>query len=153
MNPISKLCAVEDILLARDISNKDRLFDEVARHFEQRHGLPAKQSADSLNAREALGSTAVGNGVAIPHARLAGLQHVVAAFIRPKVPIPFDAPDRKPVSDILVLLVPEEALQEHLQVLAGIAHLFSERRFRDQLHSCGSPLEVSRIFSDWPAKG
>ena len=153
MNLIAKLCPVEDILLARDISNKGRLFDEVARHFEQRHGLPARESVESLAAREALGSTAVGNGVAIPHARMSGLQHVVAAFIRPKVPIPFDAPDRKPVSDILVLLVPEDALQEHLQVLAGIAHLFSERRFRDQLQSCGTPLEVSRIFSEWLSQG
>jgi len=151
MNLIAKLCPAEDILLARDIPNKTRLFDEVARHFEQRHGLPARESADGLNAREALGSTGVGNGVAIPHARITGLQNVVAAFIRPRMPIPFDAPDRKPVSDVLVLLVPEDAVQEHLQVLADIAHLFSDRRFREQLQRCATPAEVSRIFSEWPS--
>ncbi|HEY8027658.1 MAG TPA: PTS sugar transporter subunit IIA [Burkholderiaceae bacterium] len=153
MNQIAKLCPAEDILLARDIRNKGQLFDVVARHFEQRHGLSVKDVDDSLNAREALGSTGVGNGVAIPHARMAGLQHVVAAFVRPKVAIAFDAPDRKPVSDVLVLLVPEEALQEHLQILADIAHLFSDRRFRDQLQACAGPDEVSRIFRDWPSKG
>jgi PTS system nitrogen regulatory IIA component len=152
MNLIAKLCPAEDILLARDIPNKARLFDEAARHFEQRHGLPAREVVDSLKTREALGSTGVGNGVAIPHARMAGLPHVVAAFIRLKTPIQFDAPDRKPVSDVLVLLVPAEAMHEHLQVLADIAHLFSDRRFRDQLHLCAAPADVSRIFSDWPSK-
>lgn len=152
MNLIAQLCPAEDILLARDIASKVKLFDEVARHFEQRHGLPARDSVASLSAREALGSTGVGNGVAIPHARIAGLHKVVAAFVRPKVPIPFDAPDRKPVSDLLVLLVPEEALQEHLQILADIAYLFSDRRFREQLQLCVGPEDVSRIFRDWSSK-
>ncbi|MBB3214529.1 PTS system nitrogen regulatory IIA component [Herbaspirillum sp. Sphag1AN] len=153
MNLIATLCPVEDILLGRDIANKSRLFDDVARHLQERHGLPSAALIDSLNAREALGSTAVGHGLAIPHARIAGLQKVVAVFVRPRTPIAFDAPDRKPVSDILVLLVPEQAQQEHLQILASIAQMFSDRPLREQLRAATNAAEVSRLFSQWQAPG
>jgi len=151
MNLIATLCPVEDILLARDMANKSRLFDAIAQHVEQRHGLLARDTVDSLCAREALGSTAVGNGLAIPHARIAGLQQVLAVFVRPRIAIAFDAPDRKPVSEVFALLVPEEALQQHLQILADIAYLFSDRRFRDQLRLCSTAEQVSRLFCDWPS--
>jgi nitrogen PTS system EIIA component len=150
MNPIAELLSADDILLECDITSKSRLFDEVGRHLQQRHGLPQAQVVESLNAREDFGSTAVGNGVAIPHARIAGLHQAVAVFIRPKLPMQFDSPDRKPVSDILALLVPEHATEQHLQILAGIAHLFSDRRFREELRCCSKPSDVCRLFSDWP---
>ena len=153
MNLIATLCPVEDILLGRDLATKSRLFDDVARHLQERHGLPSAALIDSLNAREVLGSTGVGHGLAIPHARIAGLQKVVAVFVRPRTPIAFDAPDRKPVSEVLVLLVPEQAQQEHLQILASIAQMFSDRPLREQLRAAGTAAEVSRIFSQWQAPG
>ena len=149
MSLIASLCAVEDILLGGDISSKSRLFEVLARHVEQRYGLPARDIVENLSGREALGSTALGNGVAIPHARITGIDKVIAVFMRPKKPMPFDAPDRKPVSDVFVLLVPDDAQQEHLLVLADIARLFSDRRFREQLKLCGSAAAVSRILCDW----
>ena len=149
MNLIATLCPLEDILLGRDIANKNRLFDEIAHHVQQRYGLSERDTFENLSAREALGSTAVGYGVAIPHARMAGLDQLVAVFIRPVSPIPFDAPDRKPVSAVFALLVPEQAQQEHLYALADCARLFSERSFREQLGACTNAAEVSRIFSDW----
>lgn len=151
MNLIATLCPVEDILLGCDIASKSRLFNEVARHLQERHGLPSAALIDALNAREALGSTAIGQGLAIPHARMVGLHNVVAVFVRPRTPIAFDAPDRKPVSDVLVLLVPEQAQQEHLQILASIAQMFSDRQLREQLHTATNAVEVSRIFSQWQA--
>ena len=153
MNLIASLCPVEDILLGRDIPNKSRLFDEIARHVEQRHGLPARDTVENLSAREALGSTAVGHGVAIPHARIGGLDKLIAVFVRPTSAIAFDAPDRKPVSAVLALLVPEQSLQEHLQVLAECARLFSERSFREQLGACANAAEVGRLFRDWSPSG
>lgn len=151
MNLISQLLSAADILLERDITSKSRLFSEVGRHFQQRYGLAPEQAVEGLSTREALGSTALGNGVAIPHARIAGLHQVLAAFIRPALPMQFDAPDRKPVSNFLVLLVPEEATEQHLQILADIAHLFSDRYFREQLQRCSTPNDVCQLFCDWPS--
>ncbi len=89
-------------------------------------GLPQAQVVESLNAREKLGSTGLGQGVALPHARIKNLPQAVAAFVRPKLPIPFDAPDAKPVWAMLVLLVPEHATEEHLQILAELAQMFGD---------------------------
>ena len=76
---------------------------------------------DSLFAREKLGSTGLGQGIAIPHGRIKGLKDALGAFVRPRQPIPFDAPDGKPVSLVFVLLVPEQATEKHLQILSELA--------------------------------
>src|SRR5262249_48601182 len=89
-----------------------------------------------LSARERLGSTALGCGVAIPHARLKALSRPVAAFVRTALPGSFDAPDGKPVGDMLVLLLPWAATQEHLVILPEVAAMFSDKQFRDHLRAC-----------------
>lgn len=150
MNPIAQLLSPEDILLDVDASSKKRVFEEVGRLFERRHGLAQAQVVDSLSAREKLGSTGLGHGVAIPHARIKGLPKAVAAIVRTRLPIPFDAPDGKPVSDMVVLLVPEQATEEHLQILAWIAQVFADRQFRQRLRMCVDAASVSRLFADWP---
>ena len=99
--------------------------------------------------REALGSTGLGRGVAIPHARVKGLQRAVAVFARFGTAIAFDAPDSKPVSDMLVLLVPERANDEHLKVLALVAEMFCDTCFRESLCSLADPSEVHRLFATW----
>jgi PTS system nitrogen regulatory IIA component len=78
------------------------------------------------------------------------LQQAVAAFARTKVAIPFDAPDGKPVSQFMTLLVPAQATERHLQLLANVAELFSDRGFREQLRKCTEPAAVSRLFAAWP---
>jgi nitrogen PTS system EIIA component len=150
MNLIAQLLSPEDILLDVDASSKKRVFEEVGRLFERRHGLAQAQVVDSLSAREKLGSTGLGHGVAIPHARIKGLPKAVAAIVRTRLPIPFDAPDGKPVSDMVVLLVPEQATEEHLQILAWIAQVFADRQFRQRLRMCVDAASVSRLFADWP---
>ena len=97
-----------------------------------------------------LGSTGFGLGIALPHARIKSLPQPVAAFVRLKLPIPFDAPDAKPVSHMVIFLVPEHATEHHLQMLAEIAQMFGDRHCREQLRSCDSPDAVCRLFSDWP---
>ena len=150
MRTIGQLLSPADILLDLDVSTKKRVFEEVGRLFEQRHGLPRAQVVEGLTARETLGSTGLGLGIALPHARIKNLPQPLAAFVRLKLPIPFDAPDAKPVSYLVIFLAPEHATEHHLQMLAEIAQMFADRHFREQMRSCDNPDAVCRLFSDWP---
>src|SRR5207302_6507782 len=87
---------------------KKRLFEQAGLLFENHHGLARSLVFDSLFARERLGSTGLGQGVAIPHGRIKGLKEALGAFWRLAQPLPFDAPDGNPVSLVFVLLVPED---------------------------------------------
>ncbi len=88
---------------------------------------------DALMARERLGSTAVGHGVALPHARLEGIEAPIGLLMGLNESIDFEASDGEPVKLIFALLVPEEATEAHLQILAGLAKLFSNEQFRQAL--------------------
>ena len=148
-NPIGDLLSHEDIILDLDADSKNQAFDAIADFLGRCHGLDAEQVRVGLTEREALGSTGLGRGVAIPHARVKGLQGAVAVFARLGTPIAFDAPDRKPVSDLLVLLVPERATDEHLKILALVAEMFCDTCFRESLRSLADPSDVYRLFSTW----
>jgi len=93
---------------------------------------------DALVSRERLGSTALGQGIAVPHGRIAALDHSVAAMITLTEGIEFDAPDEQPVDIIFALLVPEESTDEHLQILSDMAEKFSDSKITDALRKCGS---------------
>jgi len=134
-NAIAAILSLQDVLLDLDALTKERALEEVARFIARRQGLREADVHSSLVEREKVGSTALGFGVAIPHARVTGLSRPVAAFVRTKSPIPFGAPDDKPVSDLLVLLVPSEAADEHLQLLAEVAEMLSDRKLRDSLRT------------------
>jgi PTS system nitrogen regulatory IIA component len=149
MNIIAGLLLPEDVLLDLDISSKSQLFDDIGRHMERQHGLPQDLVAMGLARREEVGSTGLGEGVAIPHARVANLDRIQVAYLRLHRPLPFDAADGKPVSDILVLLVPKQAAEEHLTVLADATRMLSVPRFRAQLHLCKKPLEVTQLVATW----
>jgi PTS system nitrogen regulatory IIA component len=146
---IADLLLPEDILLDVEVSSKSQLIDEIGRHMQRAHAMAQEWIALGLSQREQIGSTGLGEGVAIPHARVRNLDRVLVAYIRPKLPIPFDSPDGKPVSDVLVLLVPHHATEEHLTILAEAAQMLSDRRLRDRLHLCGHPLQVKRLFEAW----
>jgi PTS system nitrogen regulatory IIA component len=150
MRTIGQLLSPADILLDLDVSTKKRVFEEVGRLFEQRQRLPRAQVVEGLTAREALGSTGLGLGIALPHARIKNLLQPAAAFVRLKLPIPFDAPDAKPVSHMVIFLAPEHATEHHLQMLAEIAQMFGDERFRERMRSCNDPDALCRLFSDWP---
>ena len=87
--------------------------------------------------------------MAIPHGRIKGLKEATAALVRLKEPIPFDAPDGKPVGLIFVLLVPERATDLHLQILSELAQMFSDRAFRERLAACATPAEAHRLVTTW----
>ena len=141
-NALAGVLAAEDILLDCDATTRERAFACVATALGSHHGLAAQDIVEGLETREALGSTALGQGVAIPHARLTGLKRAIAAFVRLRAAIPFDAPDGKPVSSLLVLLVPEGATDAHLELLAQAATLFCDRAFRDRLSRCAAAPEI-----------
>jgi PTS system nitrogen regulatory IIA component len=139
MNTVSQLITPSDVLLRLDASSGRELFEAVAKHCEAAHQLVARQIADALIAREKLGSTGLGKAVAIPHARIKGLTLPVGTFARPVRPIAFGAPDGKPVEYFFVLLVPEKATEQHLQILAVMAEMLADDKYRAGLGSCAGP--------------
>jgi PTS system nitrogen regulatory IIA component len=149
VNVIAKLLTRGDICLDVDVSEKQQMFDQIGLLMEHHHGLAYDFVVRGLARREAAGSTGLGQGVAIPHVRLKGLSQSQAVYLRPQQPMPFDAPDGMPVTDFLVLLVPEPASNEHLEILAEAARLFSDSRFREQLRACADAGEVIRLFGGW----
>ena len=149
MNRIAPLLPEAYILLDVDAATKKRLFEQIAQLFEEHAKLSAPAVLACLSARERLGSTGLGQGIAIPHGRLKGLKQAVGAFVRPRHPIPFDAPDGKPVTQVFVLLVPEQATDEHLQLLSELAEMFSAREFRDRIGAATDAAGVHGLFENW----
>lgn len=151
MNPIAPLLCPERIRIDLGASTRSRVFEEVGQIFAATSGLDAVHVAKALAERELLGSTGLGHGIALPHARVKGLHQPLAAFMRLCSPIPFETPDGKPVSDLLVLLVPEHATEAHLELLAEVAQIFADQRFRDHLRDQGDAAGVQQAFAAWPA--
>ena len=149
MNLISKILLPGNILLDNESSSKKRVFERVGLLFENNQQIARSTVFDSLFAREKLGSTGLGQGVAIPHGRIAKLREATAAFVKTGNPIPFDAPDGQPVNMIFVLLVPERATDLHLQILGELAQMFSDPQFRDQLNACNDPAAIHQLFYHW----
>ncbi|MEO8755144.1 MAG: PTS sugar transporter subunit IIA [Casimicrobiaceae bacterium] len=151
MNQIAELLPPANIALDLDVASKPRLFEAAGALFAAGSGLDAAVVASSLAAREKLGSTGLGQGIAIPHGRIKGLKEARGAFLRLKQPVPFDAPDGKPVSQVFVLLVPEQATDLHLQLLSELAQMFSEKAFRERLASAADAADLVRLFQAWEA--
>jgi PTS system nitrogen regulatory IIA component len=149
MNLVSKLLAPSNIVVALEASSKKRVFEQAGLLFENHQHISRSQVFDSLFAREKLGSTGLGQGVAIPHGRIKGLKEAVGAFLRLSAPVQFDAPDGKPVSLLFVLLVPEQATEHHLQILSELAQMFSDKAFRDSLSGAPDTGSIFGLFSNW----
>ena len=151
MNLIAKLLPPSNIQAGLEASSKKRVFEQAGLLFENYQGIGRSTVFDSLFAREKLGSTGLGQGVAIPHGRIKGLKEAVGAFLRLAAPVQFDAPDGKPVQLLFVLLVPEQATEQHLQILSELAQMFSDRTFREQLTAAADAAAIHALFSDWQA--
>lgn len=149
MNLIAKLLAPANILLDLEVSSKKRMFEQVGLLFENNQGIARSLVFDSLFARERLGSTGLGQGVAIPHGRIKGLRESVGAFVRLQTPVAFDAPDGQPVNLIFVLLVPEQATEQHLQILSELAQMFSDKGFRQELSEAANPEALHQLITAW----
>ena len=147
MKLLSRILPVENIVLELAVTSKKRVFEQAGLLFENRHGLERAAVYESLFARERLGSTGLGAGIAVPHGRVKGLKQSVAAFFRLAKPIAFEAPDGQPVSQLLFLLAPENAAQQHLDILAEVAQLFSDDTFRLTLARETDSTAVHRLLT------
>jgi PTS system nitrogen regulatory IIA component len=149
MNLVAKLLPPGNVVLDMTVSSKKRLFEQVGLLIENHHGIARNVVFDSLFDRERLGSTGLGQGVAIPHGRLKGLKEALGAFVRLAQPVPFDAPDGKPVSLVFALLVPEQATDKHLQILSELAQMFSDRSLREALAGAPDAATLHHLVSAW----
>jgi PTS system nitrogen regulatory IIA component len=149
MNLIAPLLPEANVLADLDVSSKKRVFEQVGLLFENSIHVARSIVFDSLFAREKLGSTGLGQGVAIPHGRIKGMKEAAGALVRLKEPIPFEAPDGQNVSLIFVLLVPDRATDVHLQILSELAQMFSDRALRERLLAAGSTAELHHLVATW----
>ena len=149
MNLIAKLLPSSNVAIAVEASSKKRAFEQAGLMFENNQGIARSLVFDSLFAREKLGSTGLGQGIAIPHGRIKGLREAVGGFIRLSTPVQFDAPDGKPVSLLFILLVPEQATEHHLQILSELAQMFSDKPFREKLAGAADAAEAHSLFVNW----
>ncbi len=149
MNLITPLLQPVNVLADFEISSKKRLFEQAGQLFLASNGVPAAEVFESLFAREKLGSTALGYGIAIPHGRIKHLKETACAFIRLKTPTDFDAPDNLPVDLVFVLLAPAAATDQHLEILGELAAMFSDSDFRDRLRAAADASELHRLITQW----
>ena len=150
MNLLRDILPPANIRTDVEVRARKPLFEMAATLFaESMRGIDASAIVENLLARERLGSTGLGQGVAVPHARISGLSEPLGAFLRLATPLPFEAPDAVPVSLVFVLLVPEQATERHLQILAQIAEMLSDGQVREQLQTAADALAVRRLFTSW----
>jgi PTS system nitrogen regulatory IIA component len=145
---ISDLLSPERIRLDVQSSSKKRLLEliseELARNSDE---FSKREIFESLCARERMGSTGLGKGVAIPHGRVKGSRHVQASFIRLKKPVPFDAVDGEPVDLLFCLAVPEDCGEDHLRLLAQVAELFSDPDVLRELREADNSARMLQVLS------
>ena len=149
MNLVAQILPLPNVVIDMDLASKKRVFEQVGLLFENNHNIARAQVFDSLFGREKLGSTGLGQGVAIPHGRVKGLKNAVGALVRMKAPIPFDAPDGQGVGLIFILMVPDRATDLHLQILSELAEMFSDKTFREQLNAAPAASDLHALISNW----
>lgn len=149
MNRLSQILPPTQVLVSVDATSKKRAFEAAGLLFENQQGLNRTLITDSLFARERLGSTGLGHGVAIPHGRIKGLKAPMAAVFQLDSPIGFDAPDEQAVALLIFLLVPEAATQKHLEILSEIAELLGDSALRERLKSSTDASELHQLIASW----
>ena len=137
----------EEILIDVPLRDSTHALEVMARAIGARHDLDPGPVFRALSRREQAGSTGLGGGFAIPHAKIAGIDRPFTLLLRTRDPIPFKAPDGDPVSLMLAILVPQEGdRDDHLQLLALVAELFSSPRFRAQLDTGPDTAALAEAF-------
>ena len=148
---LASLLAVDRIACMDDARDRDEVLEAAARLIAAGTGIDAGDVAASLRRRERMGSTAIGDGVAIPHGRSARATTATGAFLRLSEPVDFGAPDGEPVDLVFALVVPEHFAQQHLMLLANLAEMFGDAGFRQQLRQAPDSAALYTLLSDWQA--
>lgn len=148
---IAEILSPDRVSQGHTFTSKKKALEELSNLLAR--GVPGVQAADiltSLAAREKLGSTGLGHGVAIPHGRMAGVNQSVGAFMRLKHPLDYDAHDGEPVDLVFGLLVPQGATETHLKHLAAIAEMFSDAQFCQQAREAADEGALYKLISAYP---
>jgi PTS system nitrogen regulatory IIA component len=130
------------------VTSKKRLFCDLADIARDVHGISQQDALSALQEREALGPTGVGGGIALPHARLAGLDAVHGVFIRLEQPLEFDALDRKPVDLVFALFAPEDAGVTHLKALALVSRTLRDAGLCAKLRANSDPAILYTLLTE-----
>ena len=149
MNRLAAILPAANVLVGVEATSKKRAFEHAGLLFENQHAIARGTVTDNLFARERLGSTGLGHGVAIPHGRIKGLKAPMAAVFLLQAPIGFDAPDEQAVALLIFLLVPEAATQKHLEILSEIAELLSDSTLREQLKTSTDAAGLHNLIASW----
>ncbi|SNS20806.1 PTS IIA-like nitrogen-regulatory protein PtsN [Noviherbaspirillum humi] len=149
MTNLAKILSRDNVVLDLEVSSKKRAFEQAGLIFENNCGIARCVVSDNLFARERLGSTGLGHGVAVPHGRIKGLKAPLAAFVRLKEPIPFESPDAQPVKLLVFLLIPDHVTQHHLEILSEVAEMFSDESFRATLATDPDTASVHARILAW----
>jgi len=146
---ISDLLSPEKICCDIRSSSKKRLLETISRELARNSdGLSQREIFESLCARERLGSTGLGKGVAIPHGRVKGSNDIQASFIRLKKPVSFDSIDGSPVDLLFAMAVPENCNDDHLSLLAQVAEVFSDPQLLKELRAAENSGTLLKILSN-----
>lgn len=132
-------------------TSKKQVLQELAKRAADATGLPERQIFEVLLERERLGTTGVGNGIAIPHGKLAGLKQLFGMFARLESPVDFDAIDEQPVDLIFLLLAPEAAGADHLKALARVSRLLRDRSVCEKLRGANQADAIYALLTESPA--
>ena len=143
---ISALLSPQRIFLDSEISSKKKLLELIASTVAEQTSASRSTLFNGLLERERLGSTGLGHGFAVPHARLADLDNTLGCFFRLSKPVNFEAPDNQPVDLVFALVIPEEATEEHLMILASLARVFSRAEICDAIRQAKTSDEVTGII-------
>jgi len=148
---IHEILSPDRIVCDLDASSKKRALEKISDMLSSDSSLDVapQEVCESLIAREKLGSTGIGSGVAIPHGRLKNTDKALAAFVRLHKGIDYDAIDKQDVDLIFALLVPENSTDDHLQILAEIAEMFSNAEVLEKLRSSNDSQSLCQILSNW----
>lgn len=148
---LSNILKPSAVKVAGTITSKKRLFLDLGDIASSSIGLSLEDSVNALLERENLGPTGVGNGVALPHARMAGLDSVAGAFLRLEKPLDFDSVDRQPVDLIFALFAPKNAGVEHLKALALVSRMMRDGAVCAKLRANSDPAALHAILTETPS--
>ena len=148
---IQDIISPERVVYDLEVNSKKRALESISDVLTKgdSNQLVPHDICESLLAREKLGSTSIGSGVAIPHGRIKNVEKAVAAFVKLDHGIDYDAIDNQAVDLIFALLVPENSTQEHLNILAEIAEMFSIESFREKVRQCEDAESLFQLLQNW----
>ena len=145
---LSDILMPEAVRVVGQVSSKKRLFQQLGEIVSSAHNIELAAAVKALQDREKLGSTGVGHGVALPHARISGIDSVIGGFLRVEQPLDFDAVDRQSVDLIFTLFAPIDSGVEHLKALALVSRTMRNKEICDKLRANSDPATLHALLTN-----